>query len=173
LKNDLALPEYDAKTITEDKDLTNYFLQITEHTTNYKSAANWTLGTIKSYLNEQAMDINDFHLNASKIAELIALIDQDKLSNSSASQLVFPELVKNPNESVLVIAERLNVIQTNDVNLISGIIAEVLAKYPDKVEEYKNGKKGLLGLFVGEVMKASKGKADPKTVKTEVIKALS
>jgi aspartyl-tRNA(Asn)/glutamyl-tRNA(Gln) amidotransferase subunit B len=173
LKNDLALPEYDAKTITEDKDLTNYFLQITEHTTNYKSAANWTLGTIKSYLNEQAMDINDFHLNASKIAELIALIDQDKLSNSSASQLVFPELVKNPNESVLAIAERLNVIQTNDVNLISGIIAEVLAKYPDKVEEYKNGKKGLLGLFVGEVMKASKGKADPKTVNTEVIKALS
>ena len=173
LKNDLALPEYDAKTITEDKDLTNYFLQISEHTTNYKSAANWTLGTIKSYLNEQAMDINDFHLNASKIAELIALIDQDKLSNSSASQLVFPELVKNPNESVLAIAERLNVIQTNDVNLISGIIAEVLAKYPDKVEEYKNGKKGLLGLFVGEVMKASKGKADPKTVNTEVIKALS
>jgi aspartyl-tRNA(Asn)/glutamyl-tRNA(Gln) amidotransferase subunit B len=173
LKNDLALPEYDAKTITEDKDLTNYFLQITEHTTNYKSAANWTLGTIKSYLNEQAMDINDFHLSASKIAELIALIDQDKLSNSSASQLVFPELVKNPNESVLAIAERLNVIQTNDVNLISGIIAEVLAKYPDKVEEYKNGKKGLLGLFVGEVMKASKGKADPKTVNTEVIKALS
>jgi aspartyl-tRNA(Asn)/glutamyl-tRNA(Gln) amidotransferase subunit B len=173
LKNDLALPEYDAKTITEDKDLTNYFLQITEHTTNYKSAANWTLGTIKSYLNEQAMDINDFHLNASKIAELIALIDQEKLSNSSASQLVFPELVKNPNESVLAIAERLNVIQTNDVNLISGIIAEVLAKYPDKVEEYKNGKKGLLGLFVGEVMKASKGKADPKTVNTEVIKALS
>jgi len=173
LKNDLALPEYDAKTITEDKDLTNYFLQITEHTNNYKSAANWTLGTIKSYLNEQAMDINDFHLNASKIAELIALIDQDKLSNSSASQLVFPELVKNPNESVLAIAERLNVIQTNDVNLISGIIAEVLAKYPDKVEEYKNGKKGLLGLFVGEVMKASKGKADPKTVNTEVIKALS
>ena len=173
LKNDLALPEYDAKTITEDKDLTNYFLQITEHTNNYKSAANWTLGTIKSYLNEQAMDINDFHLNASKIAELIALIDQEKLSNSSASQLVFPELVKNPNESVLAIAERLNVIQTNDVNLISGIIAEVLAKYPDKVEEYKNGKKGLLGLFVGEVMKASKGKADPKTVNTEVIKALS
>jgi aspartyl-tRNA(Asn)/glutamyl-tRNA(Gln) amidotransferase subunit B len=119
------------------------------------------------------MDINDFHLNASKIAELIALIDQDKLSNSSASQLVFPELVKKPNESVLSIAERLNVIQTNDVNLISGIIAEVLAKYPDKVEEYKNGKKGLLGLFVGEVMKASKGKADPKTVNTEVIKALS
>jgi len=173
LKNDLALPEYDAKTITEDKDLTNYFLQITEHTDNYKSAANWTLGTIKSYLNEQAMDINDFHLNASKIAELIALIDQEKLSNSSASQLVFPELVKNPIESVLAIAERLNVIQTNDVNLISSIIAEVLAKYPDKVEEYKNGKKGLLGLFVGEVMKASKGKADPKTVNTEVIKALS
>lgn len=173
LKNELSLPEYDAKTITEDKDLTNYFLNITEHTSNYKSAANWTLGTIKSYLNEQAMDINDFPLDASKIAELISLIDQDKLSNSSASQLVFPELVKNPNESVLSIAERLNVIQTNDVNLISGIIAEVLAKYPDKVEEYKNGKKGLLGLFVGEVMKASKGKADPKTVNTEVIKALS
>ncbi|NQW42093.1 MAG: Asp-tRNA(Asn)/Glu-tRNA(Gln) amidotransferase subunit GatB [Bacteroidetes bacterium] len=172
LKNDLNLTEYDAVTISDDKHLTDYFLQITEHTHNYKAAANWTLRAVKSYLNECAIDILDFKLPPIKIAELIQLIDEGKLSNSAASQTVFPELVKNQNRNALEIAETLNVIQTNDTHLISGIINEVLAKYPEKVEEYKAGKKGLLGLFVGEVMKASKGKADPKVVNIEVVKAL-
>lgn len=173
LKNELQLSEYDAKTITDDKDLTNYFLKITEHTSNYKAAANWTLGIIKSYLNEQAIEINEFILSPQKISEVIQLIDEGKLSNTSATQQVFPELIKSPNSSALSIAETLNIIQSNDLDFINQIIQDVLAKYPDKVVEYQSGKTGLLGLFVGEVMKASKGKADPKTVNAEILKALS
>lgn len=172
LKNELSLPEYDAKTITEDKDLTNYFVEISNHTKNYKAAANWVLGTIKSHLNETGTHINDFHIKPATIAELISLIDEGKLSNTAAAQQVFPGLLANVSRSPLQIAEELNIIQTNDVDFISNIIADVLQKYPEKVSEYKAGKKGLLGLFVGEVMKASKGKADPKVVNTEVIKAL-
>ncbi len=172
LKNELALPEYDAKTITEDKDLVNYFLKITEYTKNYKAAANWTLGSIKSYLNETATEINDFTLDPAAVAELISLIDKGDLSHTAASQQVFPAMISSNGKSALQIAEELNLIQTGDVALISGMITEVLGRFPDKVEEYRGGKKGLLGLFVGEVMKASKGKADPKVVNREVLKAL-
>ncbi len=173
LKNDLKLSEYDSKTITEDKETTNYFLEICKHTSNFKSAANWILGAVKSYLNERAIEITDFKLPANKIAEIIDLIDQGKLSNSSANQVVFPEIILNPNKTALEIAEEKNIIQSNDLGFITEIIKEVLALYPEKVIEYQSGKKGLLGLFVGEVMKKSQGKADPKTVNAEVIKALS
>ena len=100
------------------------------------------------------------------------LIDEGKLSNTAATQQVFPAMITNQSKSALQIAEELNIIQTDDVDFISNIILEVLGKYPEKVSEYQAGKKGLLGLFVGEVMKASKGKADPKVVNTEVLKAL-
>lgn len=172
LKNDFKLSDYDAITITDDKDLAFYYLGITEHTKNYKAAANLTLGAIKSHLNETATEITDFKLAPKAIADLIQLIDDGKLSNSTAVQMVFPEMLKQPDTAPLTIAEKLNVIQTNDGDLINALIAEVLGKYPDKVEEYKSGKKGLLGLFVGEVMKASKGKADPKAVNAAMMKAL-
>ncbi len=172
LKNQYGLSEYDAKTICDDKETAFYYIRLCRHTSNYKSAANWILGSIKSYLNDTATDILDFVLEPEKIAELILLIDQGKLSNTAASQLVFPELVKEPGKSALDIAEELNVIQSNDSEFINGIIKEVMAKYPDKITEYKSGKKGLLGLFVGEVMKLSKGKADPKAVNEAVLKAL-
>ncbi len=172
LKNEFGLSDYDALTITDDKYLAEFYISLTNHTNNYKAAANWTLGTIKSHLNETATDIIDFKLKPSAIAALIQLIDNGQLSNTSASQLVFPAMLKNMEKSALQLAEELNVIQTNDSDFIGDLIKAVLAKYPEKVEEYKTGKKGLLGLFVGEVMKASKGKADPKVVNTETIKAL-
>lgn len=172
LKTDFQLSDYDAKTITEDKALANYFLETCKHTKNYKAAANWLLGSIKSHLNDTGKDISQFELKPVQIADIIALIDDNKISNTAASQVVFPEMVKNTSLSAMNIAEEKNIIQTNDVSFITEIINNVLAQYPDKVEEYRTGKKGLLGLFVGEVMKASKGKADPKVVNQEVIKAL-
>lgn len=172
LKTDFLLSDYDAKTITEDKALANYFLETCKHTKNYKAAANWLLGSIKSHLNDTGKDISQFELNPIQIADIIALIDNNKISNTAASQVVFPEMLKNTSLFALNIAEEKNIIQTNDVIFITEIIKNVLAQYPEKVEEYRTGKKGLLGLFVGEVMKASKGKADPKVVNQEVIKAL-
>ncbi len=172
LKNEMGLSEYDTKTITEDKATAFFYLSICEHSKNYKAIANWVLGPVKSYLNDTATDIDDFKLPAVTIAELIQLIEDGKLSHSAASQTVFPALMQTPEKSALSVAEDLNVIQTSDLSLISGIVNEVLSKFPDKVAEYKAGKKGLLGLFVGEAMKASKGKADPKLVNAEVIKAL-
>jgi aspartyl-tRNA(Asn)/glutamyl-tRNA(Gln) amidotransferase subunit B len=172
LREEMKLPEYDVEVISEDKQIAEYFLRIAEHTNNYKAAANWVMGSIKSYLNENAIPIERFEISPKAIAELILLIDDGKLSNSSAAQNVFPALAKNPNKDVLSLAQELNVIQTSDTDFIGGLIEAAFNKFPDKVEAYKNGKTNLLGLFVGEVMRGSQGKADPKVVNEEIRKRL-
>jgi len=173
LREDMKLPEYDVEVISEDKQIADYFLQIAEHTTNYKAAANWVMGSVKSYLNENAITIEQFKIKPKSLADLILQIDDGKLSNSSASQNVFPALAENPDQDVLNLAQELNVIQTGDMDLIGGLIEEAFNKFPDKVQAYKDGKTNLLGLFVGEVMRNSKGKADPKVVNEEITKRLS
>ena len=129
---------------------------------NYKAAANWMMGAVKSYLNEHALHISAFPISAEKIAAIIQLIDENAISNSIAEKKVFPELLKNPEKSPREIAEKNNWIQESNTDTIDSFIEAAIAKYPEKVSEYKNGKTGLLALFMGEVMKASRGKADPK-----------
>ncbi len=156
------LNDYDANVLTESRDVAEYFEGILKHTSNIKSAANWVMVAIKGYLNEQALDIKDFVLQPTKIAELIALIDEGKISNSVASQKVFPAMINEHHKSPLQIAESLNLLQESDSDELQNWINQAIAKYPEKVIEYKAGKQSLLGLFMGEVMKFSKGKADPK-----------
>lgn len=165
---ELGLPEYDAYILTDNKYEALYFEEIITHTKNVKAASNWMMVHIKSYLNENGLDIKRFEVKPKTISDMIALIDEGKVS-SSAAQQIFKELVKNPTAAPIEIAKQLNLIQESDSSTIEPIVDEVLAKYPEKVQEYKDGKKSLLGMFMGEVMKASKGKADPK-VATEIIK---
>jgi aspartyl-tRNA(Asn)/glutamyl-tRNA(Gln) amidotransferase subunit B len=171
-RNEFGLSEYDAQTITDDKQTALYYIELSKSCKNYKAAANWVLGSVKSYLNETASGINDFKLKPESLSALIALIDEGLLSNTAAAQQVFPMMVKHPEKTALEIAETLNVIQSNDSGLIDSVVKEALSKYPEKIEEYKSGKKGLLGLFVGEAMKLSKGKADPKALNKAVAEAL-
>jgi aspartyl-tRNA(Asn)/glutamyl-tRNA(Gln) amidotransferase subunit B len=158
------LPEYDARILTDDKDTATYFNSLITHTTHYKAAANWILGPVKSYLNEQGLTIPQFPISPAGLAELIELVESGKTNFSVASQTIFPAFMLQPDQSPLSIAERLNVIQSSDEVLIQEMVSTVIATYPEKVAEYRAGKKGLMGLFVGEVIKASKGKADPKVV---------
>lgn len=157
-----GLPEYDARLLSDDKFTAEYYNALIAATKNYKAAANWMLGPVKNYLNENGLEIQQFKVGADKLVALIALIDEGKTNFSVASTKIFPVLVEQPDKAPLKIAEELNLLQSNDEGLIKGLVEEVIAKYPEKVAEYKAGKKGLLGMFVGEVMKASKGKADPK-----------
>lgn len=157
-----GLPEYDARLLSDDKFTAEYYNAMIAGTKNYKAAANWMLGPVKSYMNENGLEIQQFKVSADKLVALIALIDEGKTNFSVASTKIFPVLVEQPDKAPLKIAEELNLLQSSDEGLIKGLVEEVIAKYPEKVAEYKGGKKGLLGMFVGEVMKASKGKADPK-----------
>src|SRR5580704_8437807 len=159
---DLHLSEYDAHVICDDKGFSGYFETLIKETTNYKAAANWLLGPVKSYLNENGISIDKLNLLPATLAQLIQLVDEEKLNFSSASSRVFPVLIKGGNADALQVATELNLLQNSDTGEVSAWVEEVLAKMPDKVTEYKKGKKGLMGLFVGEVKKISKGKADPK-----------
>jgi len=159
---ELKLSEYDAAVLTEEKVFSDYFENIIKHTTNYKAAANWMLGPVKSWLNENSKQIEEFPVSSEQLAGVITLVDSGKVSFSAASTKLFTQLVKNPDKKPDQIASEENLIQQSDVSAIGPIIDKVLEKFADKVTEYKKGKKGLLALFVGEVMKQSKGKADPK-----------
>jgi aspartyl-tRNA(Asn)/glutamyl-tRNA(Gln) amidotransferase subunit B len=166
------LPAYDATVLTETKEIALYFEELCKATTNYKAASNWIMGPVKSYLNELTLHINEFPLSPKSIASLIELIEQNKVSNSIATQRIFPEMLKQPSKTALQIAEELNLIQNSNDDFIVPLIEDVMARFPDKVKEYKSGKKGLLGMFVGEVMKAAKGKADPRRTNEIVAKLL-
>ena len=169
---ELQLPDYDARVIAEEKDFSDYFEQLIGHTSNYKAAANWVLGPVKSYLNENNLSISEFHISPAKIADLILLIDQGKLNFSIASTRILPSLLNDPSRSPMEVAATLNLIQDSDEDNVTAWVNEVLNKMPEKVMEYKKGKKGLIGLFVGEVKKVSKGKADPKLTNDILLKKL-
>ena len=168
----LNLPEYDAHVLTDSKDVALYFEELCKLTKNYKAASNWVMGPVKQYLNELPLSVDEFPIPASALAELISLVDSGKISFSVASQRVFPELLKSPNKTALEVAQQLNLIQESNHDAIIPIIDEVLKEFPLKVEEYKNGKKGIVGMFMGEVMKRSKGKADPKVANELITKKL-
>ncbi|HEY5745828.1 MAG TPA: Asp-tRNA(Asn)/Glu-tRNA(Gln) amidotransferase subunit GatB [Chryseolinea sp.] len=166
------LSEYDAQVLTDSKDVALYFEEVCKLNKNYKAASNWVMGPVKSYLNEFTLSADEFPIPPQVLVELMNLVDDNKISFSIASQRVFPELLKNPNKSALEVAQQLNVIQDSNQDAILPIIDEVIKEFPLKVEEYKNGKKGIVGMFMGEVMKRSKGKADPKVANALITKKL-
>jgi aspartyl-tRNA(Asn)/glutamyl-tRNA(Gln) amidotransferase subunit B len=131
------------------------------------------MGPVKSYLNENAIHISDFHVEASRLAEIINLVDSGKVSFSVASSKIFPEMASDKSATALGIAEKNNLIQESDEGALLAIVREAVAKHPAKVAEYKSGKTGLVGMFMGEVMKLSKGKADPKVASELVTKVLN
>ena len=169
---EFGLSEYDANNLIEIKAIAFYFNELVSFTKNHKAAANWMMGSIKSYLNENAITIDKFKALPKTIAEIISLIDEGKISNAVATQKLFPELMQNPTEAPLSIAQRLDIIQSNDTGALQELVDQALAKYPEKISEYKSGKVNLLGLFVGEVMKLGKGKVDPKMANQLVKEAL-
>jgi aspartyl-tRNA(Asn)/glutamyl-tRNA(Gln) amidotransferase subunit B len=168
----LNLSGYDAAVLAEEKTFSDYFEKIVEHTSNYKAAANWMLGPVKTWLNENNKEIDAFPISPVQLAATIKLVDSGKISFSAASTKLFAQLLKTPTMNPGQIAEEQNLIQQSDLSAIGSIIDSVLEKFGDKVNEYKKGKKGLLALFVGEVMKQSKGKADPKITNELLLKKL-
>ena len=166
------LSSYDAKNLTENKNLAIFFESILTYTEKYKTAANVMMGMVKAYLNEKSIEITELNISPKLIAELINLIEDNIINKLIASQKVFPKMIQEPTISPKIIAEKNNWIQQKDDGLLNKYVTEALNKYPEKVDEYKNGKKNLLGLFMGEAMKASKGKADPKNLSELIRKEL-
>jgi aspartyl-tRNA(Asn)/glutamyl-tRNA(Gln) amidotransferase subunit B len=166
------LSDYDASVLTEERAMGDYYLAVIEHTNNYKSVANWLINSVKSYLNDNNLSFSELVLAPKRIADLIVLIDDGKVNNLTAKQQLLPAMLENPTESPADLAKTLNLIQDSSDDLIEQILDDVIGKYPDKFEALKKGKKKLMGLFMGEVMKEGKGKANPKMVTDLIMKKL-
>lgn len=163
------LPGYDAEVLTDTKETAAYFDTLCAKTKHYKAASNWMMGPVRSYLNDEGVAIQQFPVSPDQLAALIELVAADTISFTVASQKVFPYILKHPEKSAAQAMEALNLKQDNNTDSIKPLVEEVLASFPQKVQQYKNGKKGLLGMFMGEVMKRSKGKANPK-IANELLK---
>ena len=168
----LGLPLYDASVITADREFALYFEELITHTANYKSAANWLMGTVKSYLNENGMPVTEFGIKPANLASVIALVDGGKINNSLAAQKLFPAMLNEPDKSPEQLAKQLHLLINADTDDVQQFINDAIAKFPDKVIEYRKGKKGVLGLFMGEIMKSSKGRIDPQKTNQLLIKEL-
>jgi aspartyl-tRNA(Asn)/glutamyl-tRNA(Gln) amidotransferase subunit B len=131
------------------------------------------LGPVKAWCNEQNVPINSFPLKPAQLAALIAFTESGQLSFNIASTRLLNAMIQAPTEDPETLAAAFNLLQENDSSSIEAWVQEVITTMPDKVKEYRNGKKALLGLFAGQVKKLSKGKADMQQVNTILEKVLN
>ena len=163
-KEKYALPDSDAKVICDERETAAFYESIVGHTKNYKAAANWLLGPVKSYQNDNNIAIENFPVAPKTMAALVDLVDEGNVSFGVAVSKIFPVLIDSPSSDPNHVAKDMNLLQEKNDDALNSWIDEVLAKMPDKISEYKKGKKNLIGLFAGEVKKISKGKADMQVV---------
>ncbi len=159
---ELGLSDYDASVLVDQKEVAQYFDDLARLTPNAKAAANWVMGPVKSYLNERALAMDDFPLDPAQLAGVIELIDAGKINYSVASKQLFPYLLEHPTANATGAADSLGLLTKTDGDALETLVQQVLAANPAKVAEYRAGKKSLTGMFMGELMKLTGGKADPK-----------
>ena len=158
----LKLSDYDAGVLTEDRSMSDFFEAILQEYPQPKAVANLLNTQVRSHLNQKSISLSEYPLNAVQLANLLKLVESGKVSNSVAFQRILPFMEEGDERSPEEIASSENLLQERDTDSLQKWVDEALAAFPDKVEAYRNGKKGVLGLFMGEVMKRSQGKADPK-----------
>ncbi|MEX1135539.1 MAG: Asp-tRNA(Asn)/Glu-tRNA(Gln) amidotransferase subunit GatB [Balneolales bacterium] len=169
-KNELKLPEFDAHVLTDSRYLADYFESVLEHVANPKLVSNLIISEVNRVLNEMSISIREFPITPQRLAGLVKLREDDKIS-SSAMQSVFNAMLKSDGPAEKH-AEKLNLLQVSENSFIEPIVEEVLKNNPDKVEKFLGGKEGLLGFFIGQIMQKSQGKANPNMVKEMVLKKI-
>jgi aspartyl-tRNA(Asn)/glutamyl-tRNA(Gln) amidotransferase subunit B len=159
-EGELGLSAYDARVLTDDRLVAEYFEKATATAANPKQTANWVMGDIAAYLNNEKLLITQIALTPEVLAELITLIEDGTISGKIAKDIL-PELLTQGG-SVKELVERKGLIQISDTAELEAMIDEVIAANPKELEQYRNGKTKLQGFFVGQVMKKTNGRADPK-----------
>jgi aspartyl-tRNA(Asn)/glutamyl-tRNA(Gln) amidotransferase subunit B len=157
----------DATLIAEDHDLLAYFKAALVSVNNPKSLVNWLTGALRALLNEKNITITEFKAGPEQLADVINLVDDKMITQQIALQQLLPALLSQKDTEpadVQQLAADLNLLIVDNGDELIKFVEEVLAKYEQQVQAYKKGKKGVLGLFVGEVMKLAKGKANPQKI---------
>jgi len=165
------LPEYDARLLTASKDLAIFFDETVKEGATPKAVSNWILGEISKVINEESLTISELNITSKKLAELIKEIEKGTISNTAAKK-VFDEILETGKEVSDIIKEK-GLAQVNDESEIRKIVEEVLNQNQKSIEDYKNGKTNALGFLVGQVMKASKGKANPQIINKLILDSLN
>jgi aspartyl-tRNA(Asn)/glutamyl-tRNA(Gln) amidotransferase subunit B len=159
LESALGLPAYDARVITSEAGLADYFEEVVAQGVEPKTAANWVMSDVMSSYNETG----GFPVSPVRLAALVGLV-RDSVVSHQAAKRVYQELAETSDGDPKGVAERLGLVQVSDTGALSGWVDEVLAAYPAEVGRFRSGETKLMAFFVGQVMKKSKGKADPKGV---------
>jgi aspartyl-tRNA(Asn)/glutamyl-tRNA(Gln) amidotransferase subunit B len=159
-ESDFGLSAYDARVLTDDRAIAEYFEAAVAAEGNAKLAANWIMGDISGYLNNEKKIITEIALKPETLAELVGLIADNTISSKIAKDILPELLVQGGSAKELV--ERKGLIQISDTGALEAAIDEIIAAYPDELSKYRAGKTKLLGFFVGQVMKQTGGRADPK-----------
>ena len=169
-ESELELSAYDARVLTDDRTVAEYFEATVAAEANSKQAANWVMGDIAGYLNNNKLSITEIALTPEVLAELINLIEKGTISGKIAKEILPELLTKGGSAKELVASKGLT--QISDAGELETIIDEIMASHPKEVEQFRNGKTKLKGFFVGQVMKKTSGRADPKLANQILAKKL-
>jgi aspartyl-tRNA(Asn)/glutamyl-tRNA(Gln) amidotransferase subunit B len=170
-ETELGLSAYDARVLTDDRAIANYFEATVAAGGSAKQAANWIMGDISGYLNNEKKSIADIALSPESLAEMIRLIEDNTISSKIGKDILPELLIQGGSAKSLV--ESKGLIQISDTGAIDAAIDAVIQAHPDELEKYRGGKTKLLGFFVGQVMKQTGGRADPKLTNQLLLKKLN
>ncbi len=166
-----GIPEYDAGVLTADRDLADYYEEVVSITKKPKEASNWIMTQLLRYMNESGIDsVKDVKVKPEYFKDLFDLIDSGKITTNIAKDVFRQVFETGKSPSQIVKEKGLEVV--TDENLIRQVIEKAMKENPKAVEQYRSGKKGVMGYFIGQVMRATKGKADPKVVQKIVVDML-
>ncbi|HJV18220.1 MAG TPA: Asp-tRNA(Asn)/Glu-tRNA(Gln) amidotransferase subunit GatB [Bacillales bacterium] len=159
---ELGLPLYDAKVLTATREMADFFEAAIKAGTEAKPASNWIMGDVSAYLNAEQKELADILLTPESLAEMIQLIDNGTIS-SKIAKTVFKELIENGGSAEQIVKDK-GLVQISDEGALLKIVSEILDTNPQSIEDFKNGKSKAVGFLVGQIMKATKGQANPQMV---------
>ncbi|MCG2709212.1 MAG: Asp-tRNA(Asn)/Glu-tRNA(Gln) amidotransferase GatCAB subunit B, partial [Thermodesulfovibrionales bacterium] len=171
LVSEYDLPEYDADFLASEKSTAEWFEEAVRSGGQPKAVANWMMGELAKLLNEENKSIEECQLKPKQLTEMLKLMDNGTISGKIA-KTVFEEMYKTCKDAETIVKEK-GLVQISDESAIEKAVDEVISKNPKEVERFKAGDEKLLGFFVGQIMKLTKGKANPQIVDEMLKKKLA
>ncbi|GIP01109.1 aspartyl/glutamyl-tRNA(Asn/Gln) amidotransferase subunit B [Paenibacillus lautus] len=169
--SEYGLPDYDAAVITSSKLLADFFEDSLNYTKDAKSVSNWIMGDLLGYLNSNNLELSEVKITGQGLGEMIGLIEKGTIS-SKIAKTVFKEMLESGKLPAQIVEEK-GLVQISDEGAIKSIVEQVVANNPQSVEDYKAGKQKAIGFLVGQVMKESKGKANPALANKLLVEVLN
>ncbi len=173
LMSEYGLSSYDAEVLTQEKEYADYFLGLAKEYSKYNDLSKLIINKVIPIANETGKNIGENLISSEKIFAFLNIIDEGKVSTSAAYQTLFPAMIENQDDNLLSIAQRLNILQSDDQSFILDLVEKIINENKVEYDKYKKGNKALVGFFMGQAMKSSQGKADPKVLKEQLLKKLN